>query len=334
MTDSERPRYGTGPKGLRRNRPRRSREEIEAEKNRASPPRRKNPISWPLRALRFSPQRPKNRVLLAPSLSMYGIALGVAFELLVRAQLQRINPDAIVGRWLVEEALEFAQKKLDESGYLQEESDWVVESLSGKMTRLRRYSKDPKNAIARLYELLDITKTLQIRFIADGVVSHDLLEGYLKLARLQGRFVRERELVIPYNLDQVDSRAIHELKFMFDQVDWSRFKANKRCLLRPQFRRFSDPGINEPDLVIDDMIVDLKASKSSSLDRNDIDSLLKYFALAKLDGLKGQRKGGINRLALYFARYADWLVIDMRKDYPPEKIEKYLAWYREKKLSN
>ena len=120
---------------------------------------------------------------------------------------------------------------------------------------------------------------------------------------------------------------------MFDLVKWEQFKAKRRCLLRPQFRVSSKAGQHEADLVIDDMLIDLKATDCGSLDRRDIDQLLRYFALAEIEGLKGRRKGGINKLVLYYARFGDSLVVDLKRDYPPEKVEKYLEWYRLKCLS-
>ena len=330
MTDSERPRYGTGPKGLRRNRPRRSREEIDAEKIWVSPRRRKNPISWPLRALRFSPQLSKERQLLVPSLSTLKRPLGMAFEYLVRAQLQRINPNAQTGQWLAEEAIEVAKNNLKQLGYIYAEVDYFYEGLSGRPERATSRSKNPRKLLAQLDRLVDLTKTLEFNFVKSGLLNRDLVEGYVKLARLHGRFVGQGTFVAPYELDQVDPRAVHEMEAMFDLVDWSKFKAKKRCLLRPQFRSSFGLGRFEPDLVVDDTIIDLKAIESRWLDRRDIDQLFGYFALAELEGFKGRRKGGINKLALYFSRFADWLVIDLRNDYPEEKIEKYLALHRKR----
>ena len=102
--------------------------------------------------------------------------------------------------------------------------------------------------------------------------------------------------------------------------------------MRPQFRFSSQAGQHEADLVIDDMLIDLKATDCASLDCRDIDQLLRYFALAEIEGLKGRRKGGINKLVLYYPRFGDSLVIDLKRDYPSEKIEKYLEWYRQKSL--
>lgn len=254
----------------------------------------------------------------------------MAFEYLVRAQLERMNPKATTGLWLAEEAFDFAKKRLSEGHSLSVEMDCLITGM-GRPTRPSLPAENPHQVLAELYDLLNQTKNLHARFVTTGKLNRDLLECYLKLARFHGWLVGTGSVVVPYNLNQVDQRAVYELEAMFDLVKWDNFKASRRCLLRPQFRNYSKYGVNEPDLVIDDMIVDLKATASGSLDRRDIDKLFKYFALAELDGLKGRRKGGINKLALYFSRFADWLIIDLRNDYPPEKIEKFLEWHRKKR---
>ena len=326
MDESEKPRK-------RKNRPRQSSSRIATRlQKRFALPKRKNSISWPLRALRFSPQLPKGRPLLVPSLSTLKRPLGMAFEYLVRAQLQRINPLAVTGQWLAEEAIYAATQQLSESGYLYAEADYFIQGMSGRFERVTKQAKDPHKLISHLYGFVEKAKVLETQFIKNGLLNRELLESYLKLSRLHGQFVGSRAFVAPFDFDQVDPRAVHELEAMFDLVSWDQFKAKKRCLLRPQFRSSSDRGRFEPDLVIDDMIIDLKALESRSLDRRDIDQLLLYFALAELEGFKGRRKGGINKLALYFSRFADWLVIDLRNDYSPEKIEKFIVWHRKRRM--
>lgn len=294
--------------------------------------RRKNPISWPLRGLRFTPQLPKGRPRLVQSLSSLARPLGAAFEYVVRAQLQRINPNAVTGLWVAEEALDLAQESLNNAGHLKAESEDFIEGWSGRPQRVSRYVKEPHKLLADLRAALDQTRILDSRYIDDGVLSTELLEGYLKLARWHGLFIGTGAFVVPYEWNQVDPRAVFELRAMFDLVKWEQFKAKRRCLLRPQFRFSSKVGRFEADLVIDDMLIDLKATDSASLDRRDIDQLLGYFALAEIEGLKGRRKGGINKLVLYYPRFGDSLVIDLKRDYPQEKIEKYLEWYRLKCL--
>ena len=143
-------------------------EKQPAEKENGSPRRRRNPISWPQRALRFSPKLPKGRALLVPSLSPLARPLGAAFEYVVRAQLQRINPMAVTGRWLAEEALDFGKARLIEHGYLSAESDDFIEGMSGPM-RYYLPAKEPQKVLTELYKFLAQAKELHSRFIDDGV---------------------------------------------------------------------------------------------------------------------------------------------------------------------
>ncbi len=296
----------------------------------ALPRRKKATISWPLRALRFAPVLPKGRTLLVPSFSSVSRPLGAAFEYVVRGQLQRINPRAIPDHWLAEEALDAVSRHLRECGYLDIESEYTVEGMSGKPERFSVPAKAPEKLLAQLRKMLHRTKALHAQFIADGVLGTELLENYIKLARWHGGYVKWGTFSVPHDWNNADPQAVHELRSMYDLVKWEQFKAKRRCLLRPRFPLSSQHGQNEPDLVIDDLIVDLKTTASATLQRGDVDQVLRYFAHSEIEGFSRRRKGGITKLQLYYARFGDSVLIDLANDYPREKVEKYLAWYRQK----
>ena len=79
---------------------------------------------------------------------------------------------------------------------------------------------------------------------------------------------------------------------------------DKVLLLNPVFEQTSRlVGGADADLIVGDMLVDLKATKSNEMDPIDLDQLLGYYFLARRQCQADPTFLTINRLAIYFARH-------------------------------
>lgn len=298
--------------------------------------RRRKPIPWPLRSLRIRPQLSKDRKLLAPPLCEEHQLIGTAFEHLLRLELQRLNPTAELGRSVVSEAVDLAELTARGGGRVSVGIE-LVPSPSGKgFATAYSESATPDDDVKILRLALQKAEEYGRDYVNNGVLVDDILVSCWMTAKIIGSFqVSQRNpgesVYIPFKFPGVDISGLKDVRAMFALVDPEIFRAKQRCLLNPTFRFKHPVGTNQPDFVIDDMIVDVKCTARKSLDRRDIDQLLRYYALSKIYGFDERNDvGEINRLAIYFARFAQMFVIDVRRDFPPERVIKFLGWFEQK----
>ena len=199
-----------------------------------------------------------------------------------------------------------------------------------ELQRLNATAELGRSLVSEAVDLAELTARGGGR--VSWVLVDDILVSCWMTAKIIGSFqVSQRNpgesVYIPFKFPGVDISGLKDVRAMFALVDPEIFRAKRRCLLNPTFRFKHPVGTNQPDFVIDDMIVDVKCTARKSLDRRDIDQLLRYYALSKIYGFDERNDvGEINRLAIYFARFAQMFVIDVRRDFPPERVIKFLGW--------
>jgi hypothetical protein len=293
----------------------------------------RRPIPWPLRSLRFRPELGPDRRLLAPPLSDAHQLVGAAFEHLLRLEMQRLNPMAEPGQCLAAYAVDAAEYAARNAGKVMLGTALVQAPSRRGLATVYSQSKRPHEDVRQIQEALQFAQRQGQEYLQKGLITRDLLRACWILAKMIGAFRASRRalshcVLIPYDLGGVDESGLDDISAMFSLVDRQSFRASQTCLLQPAFRLDAQVGVNQPDFVIDDMIVDVKCTARKSLDRRDIDQLLRYYALSKLEGLASEAPlVEINRLAIYYARFAQWFTIDVRTDFPPERVAKFLQWF-------
>jgi hypothetical protein len=121
-----------------------------------------------------------------------------------------------------------------------------------------------------------------------------LLQGAIYLAQLDGviRFGSADGLGTIYPED------VRELRALMKLVRPELFPTHRRCLLNPLFGKASRAiGGADADLILDDMLIDIKVNQHLEISREIFNQLVGYYALHELSALKdGGHKSRINRL--------------------------------------
>lgn len=104
------------------------------------------------------------------------------------------------------------------------------------------------------------------------------------------------------------------------------FRAERQLLLNPQFRAARRFGGADADLMLDDLLIEVKATKHLSLDGTYLQQLTGYLVLDRLSGTVGS-EGPIHRLGVYFARHGVLQVIPVQDAYRPGLLPQLVSWF-------
>ncbi|KKN53025.1 hypothetical protein LCGC14_0606550 [marine sediment metagenome] len=124
-------------------------------------------------------------------------------------------------------------------------------------------------------------------FLETGQLTDDLIKSALYLSKLEAIF---RAGYIVDDIEFIDDEDVEDLRKLISLVDLEFFKANKVCILNPTFGGGSKlVGGADADLVVDDMLIDIKTVKKLTFSREYLDQLIGYYTLYKI--------------GVYFSRY-------------------------------
>ncbi len=242
------------------------------------------------------PKFPIKKDLLAPPLSNRYSLVGTAFDYLLRFYLQHLNPNTVdKGHWVAETA---------------------VTLLTG----------DPK-LHAKGQEIVSQARKRVANFIKTGQMTDELIRSALLLGQLDPIFragVGHEYIGIIYDEDMQDVRNLISL------VTPNIFMADELCLINPTFGEASlMVGGADADLVIDDTLVDIKTSKNLELKGEDFQQLIGYYVLHEIAGV-GQIKPKVklNKLAIYYARYAYLHVFQIEDIISPSSFPSFVDWFQ------
>ncbi|MCS7084467.1 MAG: hypothetical protein RMM53_00215 [Bacteroidia bacterium] len=170
----------------------------------------------------------------------------------------------------------------------------------------RRPMNEPsdKNFVRSLGIRLQSAKQCYERYLDDGVLTDELIESALFLARLETVF---RAGVFDF---RETSRAriksnTADLRAILATADLSLFEAKQWCYLNPDFGGASTlVGGADADLIVDDTLVEIKTTRRLRVERSYLNQLLGYCILALVGGVNGEKPGPeIRRIGIYFARH-------------------------------
>lgn len=247
-----------------------------------------------LRQLASKPKLPvpAPQLVAPPCTKNYGL-VGTACDYLLRWRLQHANPGAISRRWVAQAGVQ----------------------------RL------PPTLRPRGAELLKEAKACHARFLRDGELTDDLLVAAIGLAQLDTVFRSGRGFAEvgtpPHPADVEDLRA------QWAAVPAGLVRGHHACMLNPTFGVASQVvGGADADLILDDMLVDVKSSKNFVLERFAFDQLLGYVLLARIGGIDDAPMGDltIKRVGIYFSRYGvlvSWSLADI---VPEQALRQAMAW--------
>ena len=258
----------------------------------------------------------KKEILAQPLTKKKDGRVGTAFDYLLRFYLKYLNPQAITHGWVAESSLEGLKK--------------IVEMNINKLTKDQRIVLPLlKDWYTKGKEELTLAKERYTQFLETGQVTDNLIKSTLYLSKLDSIY---RAGYIKANFEYVDKNSIKDLKNLISIVKPELFKAKKVCILNPIFKRSTVEliVIGDADLVIDDMVIDIKTTIKLQNRRDYYHQLIGYYILYKIKGIVGMPETHkIKKLGLYFSRHSILRVYDT--DYFENKeFSNFIDWFKER----
>lgn len=126
----------------------------------------------------------------------------------------------------------------------------------------------------------------------------------------------------------IDKEDITDLWNLINLVDPNLFRTQGRVLLNPDF----GPGSlvvrgGDADLILDNCLIDIKTIKKLSLERKSFDQLLGYYVLSLIERKLEPDIEPINRLGIYFARYACLFTFELKEVINPKTFPQFVNWF-------
>ncbi|MEZ5358353.1 MAG: hypothetical protein R3F48_05935 [Candidatus Zixiibacteriota bacterium] len=246
--------------------------------------------------------------ILAPPLTDNSVQVGIAFDYLLRFLLKRINPRAIVGRWIAEND----PPVFGTLPYLIGQDDFL-------------------EMMAQRDDLIRLTKKKADLFVKDGKLHRSLIRNCLIMSQYDLLIRTGR---VYYTGGEVNEKDIRDLKKLIEIVPLKTLKAKKVCALNPTFGKASQIVRGaDADIILDKCIIDIKTVRSLTFKRDYFDQLIGYYLLQNIggiDGIKGETE--IDSIGIYFSRFALMYKINISECIDVGQKDKLVKWF--KKMAN
>ncbi|KKM01668.1 hypothetical protein LCGC14_1792120 [marine sediment metagenome] len=293
---------------------------------------------------RFSIQRE----LLAPPLTRHYSKVGTAFDYLLRFYVKYLYPEAICNKWIAENSrvllkLIILEKQLDKDSRLPISSKetaildkFFINLINSIESNNAIYEyKDQITFIEHCYHKVDRiisdAKENYSMFLLNGNITNTLLESTLLLAQVDNIYRARR---ISENLGIFDQMDIKDLRNLISLVNQKELKPNNVCILNPNFGQASlMVGGADADLIIDDMLIDIKTTKNLKMDREYYNQLIGYYTLYRIGGVNNTTMNiDIKKLGVYFSRHGYLHLYNIEDIIDETEFSKFIKWFKEKAI--
>ena len=130
----------------------------------------------------------------------------------------------------------------------------------------------------------------------------------------------------------VDKKDIKDLRNLISLLHSKRnlFLSRKHCLLNLTFGEASKMiGGADADVVIDDIIIDIKTTINADFTRDQFNQILGYYLLNSIGGINGiNKKVKINRIGIYSSRFGEMLLVPIKNIIEEDKMKNFLEWFK------
>lgn len=234
--------------------------------------------------------------LKAPPLTKNYALIGTAFDYLMRFYLKRLNPNAITQEWVAEHSISrIANKK--------------IKKIAEGIVKQAKINYD--------------------NYIKTGEINEEVLKSCIYLAQIDSVY---RSGILDERMGNVESLDIQDMRNLFSLINPEYFKAKKNCLLNPTFGKGSSlVGGADTDLVIDDILIDIKTTKYLNLTREHFDQIVGYYFLSLIGKLSNSPRGHkVNHIGIYFSRHGILYKIPVEEVIKKEQVKPFIAWMKKR----
>lgn len=256
----------------------------------------------------------KREIVASPITENYSL-VGTAFDYLFRFIIEYSFEKIITNKWIAEIALEDLEKFFEVKKEQKELDD-------PKLKHMYLYYKTVENVILE-------AKKHHSEFISNGQITERLIESTLLLAQIDPIY---RAGVFTENLGSINIKDVKDLENLISSVDLDNFNPKKKCFLNPNFGEASKMvGGADADLIIDDMLIEIKTTKRLEMRRETYNQLIGYYILYRIAGINGMTEiNNIKKLGVYFSRYG-YLHLYNIEDIIDETIfPEFIQWFKDR----
>lgn len=126
----------------------------------------------------------------------------------------------------------------------------------------------------------------------------------------------------------VSEEAWRDVLALIRAVPGEVFRAERQLILNPRFSAAGRFGGADADLVIDDLLIEVKATRHLRLQGSYLQQLTAYLVLDRLAGIVGSDLP-IRRLGVYYARHGVLQTIPVRELFRPGFLPQLVTWFDE-----
>lgn len=145
------------------------------------------------------------------------------------------------------------------------------------------------------------------------LASYDVVARTGRFGELAGRVPRE---------------ARQDVLALAQAVPQNQFHAQVQLILNPQFHAAGRVGGADADVMLDDLLLEVKATRQLHLDGTYLQQLTGYLVLDRLAGTVGSTTP-IRRLGVYYARHGVLQVLPVKDLYRPGLLPQLVSWFDE-----
>ena len=236
--------------------------------------------------------------LAAPPLTQNYSLVGTAFDYLLRFYVERLNPESESGEWVAEKGALCDELEIDGHSF----------DIAGTIEKAKAAHK---------------------QYLQSGKIDDKLLRAVLDLAQLDAVARRGDESYYEM-LGKAGRKDVQDLQRLISLAKPETFKAKKVCALNPTFGRASElVGGADCDMVIDDMLIEVKTTKNFEVKREYFDQIIGYYILFRIGGVDGLPKAhSIKKLGIYFSRHGCLWSFKVSDVIDEEKLPKFVTWFK------
>lgn len=254
------------------------------------------------------------------------------------ARSSTTNNSSIVGAafdYLLRLYLEHRRK-----GKVHSSGEWVADNAFKNLFALSKINKSKKIAVGFKKDILinrnhfEYTLVSEYidakgnydKYLENGVLTDGLIKSSLFLARLD---VYYRSGIIDPNFGKENDLDIADIQNIFKHINSKDFNVKKHCYINPNFGNASIlvQGA-DADIIIDDLLIDIKVTKDIKLERNDLNQVIGYYILSLIGGInKEENLKPVKNIAIYFARYGFLWKYPLSNFVNEQAIEEFKNWF-------
>jgi hypothetical protein len=273
---------------------------------------------------RFSEEFPKpkfgvKREILASPVTKHYSLVGTAFDYLMRFYIKCLNPEAITRKWVAENVIWDFATTIEGAFCINADSHETYIELDSM-------SENDRHLLKKFEDIIFVAKTNYSEYLESRVMNDELIRSAILLAQLD--FI-VRAGIIDENFGVIDDSDVTDLRKLISIINPDSFKAKELCLLNPTFGKASKLVGGDADLVIDNLLIDIKTTAKLEFKRDYFNELIGYYTLYKIGGIPDAPvEPKMENLGIYYSRYGELFTFPVTSVIPLSKFPSFVEWFK------